>query len=59
MVNRSRTELLPVSEPGTRLRVWSLSGTRLTGGRRGAQREAQAEDCLSAKPASVAGVREH
>jgi hypothetical protein len=36
----------------------SLSGTRLTGGRSGAQREAHAEDCLSGKPATVAGVRE-
>jgi hypothetical protein len=36
----------------------SLSGTRLTGGRSGAPRRAHAEDCLSGKPANVAGVRE-
>ena len=37
---------------------WSLSGTRLMDGGSGAPREAHAEDCLSAKSATVADVRE-
>jgi len=46
MAKRDGMEPFPGAKP-----CGSLSGTRLTGGRSGAQREAHAEDCLSGKPA--------
>jgi len=53
VINKKQDGTVSVSEP-----CGSLSGTRLTGGRSGAQRGAHAEDCVSGKPANVAGVRE-